>query len=192
MPTNQIDTYEVEVGENQSRPSGTCKLDHSFVAHGFVYKNTDARAVYYAAWPISEENNSISFAIAIGEWDDSSNTRDRTCFGLRATESENEILFQVIDPINSPWGDSELLGKMLCREDALKSVFLEEVFIVTEAILRSHPALGQYLSLARPDSDQAPLPPRLVTAHPIQIKPIRPGFHWHFAKGLPARNGKAA
>jgi hypothetical protein len=153
MPTNQIDKYEVEVAENQRRHSNVCSLGHSFVAHGFVYKNANAHCIYYAGWPTPE--GKISLAIAIGEWGENPNEHDCICFGLEVTANESEILFQVIDPVNSPWRDCDLLGEMQPRDHALKSPLLQEVFTVTDTILRSHPALCQYLSLTCPNCAQA-------------------------------------
>jgi len=72
----------------------------------------------------------VSFALAIGEWDDQSTRSNRTCFGLEAYEKMEEILFRVIEPDDSPWTNSELLGEMLTRDESLIHPLLNEVFII--------------------------------------------------------------
>lgn len=142
-------SYEIEVGENQNPSSCRCCGRESNVGHGFVYKNSDAYAVYYAGWSAEHPERRVSLALAIGEWDDDSNAADRTCFGLEAREGDDEILFRVIGPEESPWRSTDLLGEMLSREKALKDSLLKEVLVVAEVVVRNHPAIADYLGLSR-------------------------------------------
>jgi len=84
-------------------------------------------------------------ALAIGEWAAGTTIGQRTCVGLDAYEGQSHILFRFIDPSESPWPDTDLLGPMLDREKAmthpLKGNFLE----LGELIVRSHPAVAKFL-----------------------------------------------
>ena len=143
-----VHTYKVEVGENRKSSSCHCCGRESNVGHGFVYKNGDAYAVYYAGWSAEHPERRVSLALAIGEWSDDSSAADRTCFGLEAREGEDEILFRVIEPVESPWSRTELLGEMLSREKALSDALLKEAFVVAEHVVRDHPAISEYLGLS--------------------------------------------
>jgi hypothetical protein len=87
----------------------------------------------------------VSFAVAIGEWDDNATSESRVCFGVEAKESDSEVLFRVLEPEESPWPNTELLGKMIDRESALNHSNIDDIFLILEEILRGHPSLNKYL-----------------------------------------------
>lgn len=140
--------FDLEIGENQKPSLCHCCSSESNVGHGFVYKNKEALAVYYAGWAPKHPDKKVSFAIAIGKWDDNSTVNDRICFGLEAYETENEIAFRITDPNESPWSNTELLGKMVSREDALKHFLKDQVFKIAEYVIRNHDAIRNYLAIS--------------------------------------------
>lgn len=142
--------FDLEIGENSKISVCKCCGRESNVGHGFVYKNGDAYAVYYAGWTPSHCDKSVSFAIAIGKWDDNSTVADRTCFGLEMKEGDEEILFRVIEPSESPWGDTGLLGKMISRQDTLSHSLIKEVFAIAEHVVHNHVAIRKYLGIPSP------------------------------------------
>lgn len=139
--------FNLEIGENCESSICHCCGRESYIGHGFIFKDGDAYAVYYAGWVPSHSEKKVSFAIAIGEWDDSSTVEDRTCFGLEAYEEKEEILFKIIEPADSPWNTTELLGKMISRDDALNNPLIKEVFDIVEHIIRNHDSIKKYLKL---------------------------------------------
>ena len=141
-----MNSYFIEVGENSNASVCKCCNEKSSKGHGFVYKNSDAYAVYYAGWSEAHDSKKVTLALALGEWGESSTTNDRTCIGLEAFETEHEIQFRVIDPDESPWPNTELMGSMLCRDKALAHPLLQEVFLISEEIIRNHSALKKYLN----------------------------------------------
>jgi hypothetical protein len=140
--------YHIEIGEDCKSSRCHCCGKESCVGHGFVSKDGDAYAVYYAGWSNAHLEKKVTFAIAVGEWQDGSTPSDRVCFGLEAYEAENKILFRVIEPSESPWRDTDLLGKMISRDEGLKHPFLEEIFIIIENIVRKHTAVREYLNMS--------------------------------------------
>ena len=142
-----MNNYYIEIGEDSNPSLCHCCGKKSCTGHGFVYKDGDAYAVYYAAWSDSHLERKMSIALAVGEWDDNSIAEDRTCFGLEAYEAENDILFRLIDPENSPWPETDLMGKMIHREQGLNHHKLSEVFTIAEEVLRNHAAIRNYLNL---------------------------------------------
>jgi hypothetical protein len=139
--------YEIEVGTNAEITKCHCFGQESFVGHGFVYKDGDAYAVYYVGWSRYHLEKNISIALAIGEWGDNSTSSDRTCFGIEAREGDYEIQFQIINPEDSPWPNTELLGVMLSREESIKHPLLEELFNIVGEIVGNHPAVRNYLNM---------------------------------------------
>ena len=139
--------YDLEIGDNCESSICHCCGQESCTGHGFLYKDDDAHAVYYVAWSNTHAKRKVSFAIAVGEWDDESTSDDHTCFGLEAYESEERILFRIIEPVESPWADTDLLGKMLSRKESLVHPLLKEVFVIAEHIVRNHTAVREYLSI---------------------------------------------
>ena len=106
-----------------------------------------AYAVYYAGWSDAHLERKVSIALAIGEWDDDSTINDRTCFGVEVSEGKGEIFFRVIEPAESPWSDTDLLGPMLVRAEALSHPLLKEVYMIADIVLRGHIALREYLAM---------------------------------------------
>lgn len=141
--------YDLEIGENCKPSVCHCCGRESYLGHGFIYKNGDAYAVYYVGWAPSHSDKKVSFAIAIGEWGDSSTSADRTCFGLEAYEGEQEILFRVIEPADSPWSNTGLLGKMISRQDALKHSLINNIFNIAEYVVRNHDSIQEYLNMKK-------------------------------------------
>jgi hypothetical protein len=86
----------------------------------------------------------VTFAIAIGEWKESGESQ-RTCFGLDAHERARDVVFEFINPDQSPWAQTELLGPMLSREEALRCPEHNEVLTMAETIIENHPAVRRFL-----------------------------------------------
>lgn len=89
-------------------------------------------------------------AIAIGEWDEGSTAEARTCVGVEAYEGETQILLRFAEPESSPWAETELLGRMLSRAEALAHPLKKDFLYVGETIVEQHPALRRFLGSSRP------------------------------------------
>lgn len=139
--------FNVEIGEERKSSVCACCGRESYVGHGFVYKHNDAYAIYYAGWAPSHSPRKVTFAIAIGEWDDNSTSNDRTCFGLEVRIKEGELELMVVAPEDSPWPETKLLGKMLSRNDALTHPLANNAKEIAELVVRKHAAIQQYLAI---------------------------------------------
>ena len=138
---------EIEVSEDERSSVCHCCGKESSVSHGFVYKAGAARAIYGAQWSTKHSRPTVNFAIAIGEWDDDGRrTTNTVCFGLNLYDGGDDVAFRVIDPEESPWPDSDLMGTMLCRSEGLRHPLLNEVFSIVENVVHHHPSIRNYLS----------------------------------------------
>ena len=142
--------YEVEIGEDETSSVCACCGRASSSGHGFVYKNGDAYAIYWAAWSTLHSGKKVSFALGIGEWDDDATADDRAWFGLDVFATTDRYLLRVVDPKDSPLHDIESLGRMMSRSAGIKHPLRGEVFAIMERVLEHHPAVRRYLSLPEP------------------------------------------
>ena len=144
---NTMIDYEIEVAEDEKTSSCHCCGKESSAGHGFVYKEGSAYAIYGAEWSTMHSRNTVNFALAIGEWDDDGTPKDHTvCFGIQVFDDGGDASFRVIDPEESPWSDSDLMGPMLGRNEGLRHPLLKEVFSIIEVVIRRHPSIRDYLS----------------------------------------------
>lgn len=140
-----MNNFKVEVGEESSDSICMCCQKQSHNGHGFIYKNNDAYSIYYAGWSEQHNRKTVNFALAIGEWDDSSTTDQRTCIGIEAESVDEKILFRLLDPEQSPWPNTELMGEMISREEAKSHGLIEEFFNILEMIIKNHSSISNYL-----------------------------------------------
>lgn len=142
-----MNSYQIEIGEEANPFVCHCLNGQSFTGHGFVYKNGDAYAIYYVGWSIENVDKQMTLALALGEWDDDSTVADRDCFGIEATEAGDQVNFRVIEPDESPWPKTDLMGEMMERDKSLHHPLLDEAFTITEYVLRNHNAVREHLNL---------------------------------------------
>ena len=111
----------------------------------FVYEDGDAYAVYYARFGVVHEPRVVEAVVSIGEWGEGSGPWDRVAFPFRLRATEAEYQVTVVDAAESPWEGTELLGRMLDRAEALRHERLEEVFHISDHMVRDDIPLREYL-----------------------------------------------
>ncbi len=110
----------------------------------FVYKNGDAYAVYYAAFSDNHNDHEIKAAIGMGDWGEEASPEDRKAFAIIIKDGGNQYEVMLLDADESPWQDTEILGRMLNREEALSHPWKEEVFHITDHMLEDDPEIKGY------------------------------------------------
>ena len=138
-------TLRLETADENNATQCACCGARSRSVHGFVYRDDDAYAVYYAGWSDGHPGRGVSIAIAVGEWSEGSSSADRTSVGIRAKPTRNSVEFTVLSPNESPWGDTPLFGKMMERERALAHPKLKEVLHVVEHVVRGDARVRDFL-----------------------------------------------
>ena len=95
---------------------------------GFVTKDDNAFAIYYATLSQSHPESGVMLAIGIDDdWSEiESSNRVAFAFWLHTTDEEYRI--SITDKAESPWNQSKLLGRMLDRNEALEHLLLDEVY----------------------------------------------------------------
>jgi hypothetical protein len=136
----------LEVGPIEDGVVCECCGTRSVTVHGFLYRKGDAFAIYYAGWTPGHPERGATLVVATGEWDEGKGPADRVSIGLRAVASDDEIQFTVLDPAESPWGETALFGRMVSRMDALAHTRLPVTFEIAEMVVRDDPRVKRFLA----------------------------------------------
>jgi hypothetical protein len=112
----------------------------------FVYEDGDAYAIYYARFGVGHEPRVVEAVVSIGEWGEGAGPWDRVAFPFRLRAAEAEYQVTLVDAAESPWVGVELLGRMLDRAEALEHERLQEVFHISDHMVRDDAPLRDYLN----------------------------------------------
>jgi hypothetical protein len=126
----------------------------------FVYSDSDAHAVYYAAFSNKHPKRFVSAIVSLGEWGEGSTPAERLAFAVRIRAAKSEYQVMVINAEDSLWHDADILGRMLDREEALTHPWLDEVFHITDHIIEEDRAVRDYLDGTGPKGTMRRRPPR--------------------------------
>ena len=123
-----------------------CCCSKMFRVTGFVYKDGDAFAVYYAQFAYAHGERRVNGIIALGNWSEAGSREDRVSFPLQIWEDESNLNVSLVNADESPWSHVAVLGRILDREQALRHEWLQEVFHVTEHMTSEDPEIRKYFS----------------------------------------------
>ncbi len=107
----------------------------------FVYFDSHAHAVYYAALTPSHIPRRVNLFVSLGEWGEGSTPRDRDAFALE-WRKEGVCLE---DAAVARWPDADIMGRGLNRDDALRHSRIGDVFELTDVIPDHDPVLGDFM-----------------------------------------------
>ncbi len=138
----------LEADENRESICHCCGR-MSINGHGFIYDNGTPYGVYYVSWSPLHHIRSITLAIALGQWEDFSTPEQRVCMGIEIYGDEVQTLFRFIEPAESPWSETTLLGRMISRSEALSHTLKNTMFAVAETIAAQHPGVRDFLTTTR-------------------------------------------
>ena len=112
---------------------------------GFVNDQDGAYAVYLCTYTASHPELGVDMAISMGGWGVGNESSLKQCVALEWRQSETGPGCRVIDASDSRWHGTDLLGRMLSREQAMNSAKATEAFAVTDAIWQSDQRLAAAL-----------------------------------------------
>jgi len=111
----------------------------------FVYRKNDAHAVYYASFSDNHLDRLVDVVVSLGEWGDNSTPAQRRAFALTIRASDTQYVVTLVDAKQCPWRDTELIGRVLDREQALADPWIKMVFHVTDHIVTEDIPVKRYL-----------------------------------------------
>jgi hypothetical protein len=141
----------LEFSDSETAATCSCCGRRSPSVVGWVYRDGDAYAAYYAGWTEGHSNGVVSLIIGVGEWSEDERPEDRRSFGLKCWEADDDIRFGVVNPADSRYGDVRVLGKMMSRTAALEDPAMPEIFHIAEHIAQDDPRVSAALASLRPE-----------------------------------------
>ncbi len=103
--------------------------------HGFVYEDERPFAIYFATLHDAENQNGVALGIGIGEWNEDGSRRSCTAFGIDVVSTESEFRMRVVEPAESPWRNTKVLGPLIAREQALVHPLKAKIFEIADHIV---------------------------------------------------------
>lgn len=137
-------TLTLEVGrETRSTSCPDCGRETRTTA-GFVYRDGDAYALYFASLLAHDHGRRAILAIGIGPVRSDSTSANVSAF-LNVASTQTETQFGFIDPASSGWSGSKVLGPQLAAEEARSHLMRAEFLEVAELITRDDPAVASHI-----------------------------------------------
>ncbi|MDX2039553.1 MAG: hypothetical protein SFX72_23135 [Isosphaeraceae bacterium] len=114
----------------------------------FVRKNGDAHAVYFLQFTPGHVDAQIVGLIGLGEWGEAATPDDRLAFPFRLWAAGDTYNVGLTDASESPCAETTFLGRILDRSEALVHPWRDEVFHITDHIVRDDEEAVAFLSSA--------------------------------------------
>jgi hypothetical protein len=135
MPSISV---RIEQDGQEKQEHCSCCGRSIFLGRGVLASAENDLADYWYRWP---EGHGKQFTLAISPC----NVRDEPTGGVAVISGrlENEnLVYSVVEPENSPWPDSNIFGQILSRKAVLEGPLGSEVFALVDAITANEPRLS--------------------------------------------------
>jgi hypothetical protein len=140
-----MNPYTLETGEYIYRLVCECCGTAKRRVWGFVSKNGDAHAVYYALLNVIEERPRIGLTLSVGPWWEGTEPSQRSWVHLEVWPEEDGAHMRICEPEKSNFYPWEKGGKPMNREVAKQSDVIEEIWAVADFVVAEDPAVSSYL-----------------------------------------------
>jgi hypothetical protein len=138
--------YTLETGEYIYRLTCECCLTEKNRVWGFVSKDGDAHAVYYALLNLEEKYPRVGLTLSVGPWWEGTEPSERVWVHLNACAGVHGIEMGIRDPKESNFYPWEKGGTPLSREEAKANIAIEEIWWVADFIVAADVAVSSYLA----------------------------------------------
>lgn len=137
--------YTLELGESIFRLKCECCDEVKKRVLGFVSRDGDAHAVYYALLNVTEKEPRVGLTVSVGPWWGDTNPSDRNWIHAEVCAEDDGFRMSVREPQQSnfyPWPKG---GNPLNPEEAKTSDAMQEIWAVADFIVENDPAISSYL-----------------------------------------------
>jgi hypothetical protein len=122
-------------GTNDYGPCECCG-NNSRCVWGFIHSAEGTTASYFVHWTLSRvADHGANFDLILGKWGDQSMARDRYLVSLAYRLFDTGPEFMVIDGHDRPSAKSELVGRVLRRDEVVGRPIAKQAFAAVDAIL---------------------------------------------------------
>jgi hypothetical protein len=133
------------MGEEKATTICACCSSPMHQSHGFIYRNENPYALYFAAWIPGHSQPVADIAIGIAEWAKEPKPEEVLAISLHVQASDNSLEFMFVDPTESAWQHSALLGQLLPREEALQHISKKDFLHIAEHIIQDDRRIRHFL-----------------------------------------------
>lgn len=141
-----MSAYSLETGEYLWHLTCDCCGEKKNRVWGFVSKNGDAHALYYALLNIDEDKPRVGLTLSVGPWWDGTHPSQRSWVHLDVWTETDGTHMGIRDPKESNFFPWEKGGTPLDRDQAKASDVIQEIWSVADYIVESDPAVSAYLN----------------------------------------------
>jgi hypothetical protein len=134
---------EIEFTEPQTSTCECCGNTNTRLTR-FVTQDGDAIAIYYAVFSDGHPENGVIGVVSIGEWWDGSVPESWNTFAFRLWLDGDNYNVTLTDAGESQWGDVDLIGRKLNRDEALAHPLIADVFHITDHMTEEDPAIREF------------------------------------------------
>lgn len=138
--------FSLELGDEVTNKTCNCCGEQYKTVVGFIKRDTDAYAVYFATLQTGHPDITVGLTVSIGKWWDDTALDERHWIYLTVRPSPENFNMRVEDPSGSAHFNFKPLGIALTREEALASSTREDFFAVADYIVAEDPAVNSYLT----------------------------------------------
>lgn len=111
----------------------------------FVYRDGDAYAIYKTLFSEAHPDRAVLAIVSVGSWDEQATPAQRSAFAFRLTPAPTQYEVEILNAADSPWQDSEVLGRILDRDEALAHPALPEVYGIADQMVVEDQPLRAFL-----------------------------------------------
>ena len=141
-----MDLMRVEpTGSNDFGPCECCG-NNSRTVWGFIHTPRDTLASYFVHWTLNRvSDHGANFDLIMGNWGEHATAQDRCLVSLAYRLFEDGPQFMVIDGHDRPSAKSDLVGRVLRRDDVVGQPISKQAFAAVDAILADDTRLLELL-----------------------------------------------
>ena len=137
--------FSLDLGDEVTNKTCPCCGEEYKSVVGFIKRDDDAYAVYFATLQTGHAEISVGLTVSIGKWWDDAALDERHWIYLTIKPSPENFNMRIGEPNGSAHADFKPLGIALTREEALASSMREDFFAVADYIVDEDPAVKSYL-----------------------------------------------
>jgi hypothetical protein len=137
--------FSLELGDEVSNKTCHCCGEQYKSVVGFIKRDNDAYAAYFAALQTGHRDITVGLTLSIGKWWDDTALHERHWIYITVKPSPENFNMRVEEPSGSAHYNFKPLGIALSRQEALANSLREDFFAVADYIATQDPAVNSYL-----------------------------------------------
>lgn len=112
----------------------------------FVTREGNAYAIYHAMYGEQHRDRGVIGIVGLGDWFEGSNPESRVAFAVRLWFDGTQFQVTIIDALESPWKDVNIISRKLSRDEGLRHPWIQDVFHITDHITLEDPAIREFFA----------------------------------------------